>query len=434
MEKEGLTPVQIQRFEGDYTRFLQGRSGSISPWILEDSIGPVGSIPSLSELIGADASADAEILSKAVVLKLNGGLGTTMGLQGPKGVIPVKNGLSFLELAVRQLEVLGQRSGCRVPILLMNSYSTEGPSEELLSKLQLQQQIPTSFLQSKVPKIDAATNLPVDWPANPALEWCPPGHGEIYSALTGSGLVERLLECGYRYLFVSNVDNLGATLSLPILKYFAERNLDFLMEVTDRTEEDRKGGHLARCATTGRLLLRESGQCSPSEKEAFQDISRYAYFNTNNLWLKLSAIPTVASKSLPLIENRKTVDPTNSSSPAVYQLESAMGAAISVFDSSEAIRVDRTRFAPVKSSPDFLKVSSNLFEVNDDFGLDFRGADPACPRLDLDSRYYSKLPDLLERFPHSADLLHCDSLKIRGDHAFRSEMPVFTGFVEIGEP
>ena len=105
MEKEGLTPVQIQRFEGDYTRFLQGRSGSISPWILEDSIGPVGSIPSLSELIGADASADAEILSKAVVLKLNGGLGTTMGLQGPKGVIPVKNGLSFLELAVRQLEV-----------------------------------------------------------------------------------------------------------------------------------------------------------------------------------------------------------------------------------------------------------------------------------------------------------------------------------------
>jgi UDP-N-acetylglucosamine pyrophosphorylase len=434
MEAEGLTAAQILRFENDYQRFLQARTGAVSPWILESDIASVGAIPHLSDdLVAVDEAADLEALSKVVVLKLNGGLGTTMGLQVPKGIIPVKNGLSFLELAVKQLEVLQKRNSCKIPILLMNSYSTESPTEEVLAKLHLQQTIPTSFLQSKVPKIDANTNLPVEWPTNPNLEWCPPGHGEIYSALVGSGLIEHLLQRGYRYLFVSNVDNLGATLSLPILRYFAQRELDFLMEVTDRTEEDRKGGHLARSAQTGRLLLRESGQCSPTEKEAFQDIRRYAYFNTNNLWLKISAIPSVASKPLPLIENRKTVDPADPSSPAVYQLESAMGAAISVFDSSEAIRVDRTRFAPVKSSSDFLKVSSNLYQLNEDFRLDFQGKNPAAPTMDLDSRYYSRLPELLARFPLSADLLHCESLKIRGDHSFETEMPVFRGFVELGE-
>lgn len=45
------------------------------------------------------------MLGKLVVIKLNGGLGTSMGCHGPKSVIPVRSDLTFLDLTVQQIEV-----------------------------------------------------------------------------------------------------------------------------------------------------------------------------------------------------------------------------------------------------------------------------------------------------------------------------------------
>src|SRR4029078_8760131 len=117
--------------------------------------------------------------------------------------------------------------------------------------------------------------------------WCPPGHGDIYPSLIGTGLLERMLNAGIRYLFVSNSDNLCATVDPAVLTYFARSGLSFLMEVAERTAADRKGGHLARRKSDGRLLLRESAQCPKEDESEFQDITRHRYFNTNNLWLRL---------------------------------------------------------------------------------------------------------------------------------------------------
>ncbi len=171
---------------------------------------------------------------------------------------------------------------------------------------------------------------------------------------------------GYRYAFTSNVDNLGATIEPAILGYFVAQGLPFMMEVADRTEADQKGGHLARRAATGRLLLRETAQCPPSDTEAFQDITRHRYFNTNNLWINLDALADLLARSedgvaLPLIRNSKTVDPRDPDSPPVYQLETAMGAAIELFDGAGAIRVPRSRFAPVKTTDDLLGVRSDAY-------------------------------------------------------------------------
>src|SRR5690606_26731533 len=144
-----------------------------------------------------------------------------------------------------------------------------------------------------------------------------------------------------------------------------EKQLPFLMEVADRTRADSKGGHLAR-RPDGQLILREIAQCPPDELEKFQDIDRYGYFNTNNLWLHLPTLRKILDErkgvlGLPLIRNEKPVDPTNLKSYRVYQLETAMGSAIAVFPGAQAVCVPRTRFLPIKKNNDLLVLWSDAY-------------------------------------------------------------------------
>ena len=148
----------------------------------------------------------------------------------------------------------------------------------------------------------------------PSLEWCPPGHGDIYTALITQGILAAMLEAGYKTVFVSNADNLGATLDVTLAGYFVHNKFPFMMEVADRTEMDKKGGHLAQRRTDGQLVLRELAQCPAEDRDAFEDTLRYKYFNTNNLWIDLEALQKIMADrdnqlGLPLIRNQKTVDP-----------------------------------------------------------------------------------------------------------------------------
>src|SRR5260370_24062223 len=90
-------------------------------------------------------------------------------------------------------------------------------------------------LQNRVPKIDKKTLLPISWPPNPSSEWCPPGHADLYVALYGSGLLKRLLDAGKKYLFVSNADNLGATLDANLGRFFADSSAPFLLAMSRHT-------------------------------------------------------------------------------------------------------------------------------------------------------------------------------------------------------
>ena len=159
-------------------------------------------------------------------------------------------------------------------------------------------------------------------------------------------MLDTLLERGYEYLFLSNSDNLGAVLEPRILAWFAREELPFLSEVADRTEADRKGGHLARRRDGGGLVLRETAQTPDEDQEAFEDVERHRFFNANNIWVNLRALKAALDErdgvlGLPMIVNRKTVDPTDPSSPEVLQLETAMGAAIGVFEGAAAMHVPR---------------------------------------------------------------------------------------------
>ncbi|MGA7880269.1 MAG: UTP--glucose-1-phosphate uridylyltransferase [Terrimicrobiaceae bacterium] len=422
MQAAGSSQAAIAAFERAFQILASKESGVIE----EDSIAPVEQLPTYEEI--SSGPADAGLLAKAVMLKLNGGLGTGMGLEKAKSLLVVRNGETFLDLIVRQVLAARKQTGANLRFLLMNSFSTSEDTRSHLARYpELGDPADLELLQNKVPKIAMDTLLPVEWPADPDLEWCPPGHGDLYPAILGSGTLDRLLKEGYLYLFVSNSDNLGATMDPALLNWFAGSGMPFLMEVTTRTGADRKGGHLARRASDGQLLLRESAQCSKEDMDAFQDIERHRYFNTNNLWLRLDHLAEELERNggllpLPVITNEKTVDPRNKKSPPVYQLETAMGAAIECFPGAGAVVVPRTRFAPVKTTSDLLALRSDAYVITDD-GRAMLAAERngIPPEIDLDSDHF-KLVDQLEAALAAGvpSLLRCRKLKVRGPVRFSS--------------
>jgi len=431
MRREGLPEIAVETFAHYEQLLREGDQGVIR----ESEIEPLDSLPDARELPPADESA----LDHVVVLKLNGGLGTSMGMTRAKSLIEIKQGVSFLDVIVRQVLELRSRHGARVPLLFMNSFATR---DDTLAALERYPELavdglPLDFVQGKVPKLRADSLEPVEWPADPAVEWAPPGHGDVYTSLATSGMLDELLRRGYRYLFLSNSDNLGAVLDPRILGWFAAEGLPFLSESTDRTESDRKGGHLARRRSDGGLLLRETAQTTDEDTAAFEDVSRHRFFNCNNIWVDLNALQRKLEEhegvlGLPMIVNRKTVDPTDSSSPGVLQLETAMGAAIGVFEEAAAIRVPRTRFAPVKTTNQLLIVRSDAYELRDDWTV-VPAADP-IPVVSLDSEYYKLLADFEGRFPAGPpSLRECRRLEVEGDVTFARDV-VVKGDVRLEGP
>ncbi len=433
MREAGLPSPACASFERAWRQAVAGAAGLIP----EATIEPADQIPSMAET--AAGTADCSLYDKLCVIKLNGGLGTSMGLEKAKSLIPVKDGLTFLDFIARQILWLRRQHGTEGPrFLLMDSFSTSADTLSYLARYpDLGRGEPLDFLQNKVPKLCADTFRPVAWPRDPDLEWCPPGHGDLYPSLLGSGLLDHLASEGIEYLFVSNSDNLGATVDAGLLAYFAGSGLSFLMEVAGRTPSDRKGGHLARRKADGRLVLREVAQCPEADGDAFQDITRHRYFNTNTLWMRVSDLRAALEEHggalpLPLIKNTKTVDPRDASSAKVFQLETAMGAAIECFAKSGAVLVPRTRFAPVKTTSDLLALRSDAFRVSGDERVELV---PECggvpPEVVLDNRYYKTLAGLEEGFGSEApSLRRCRRLNVSGRWRFRNGV-VCEGTVEF---
>ena len=426
MRAENLPDIVIRTFEHYYGLLADGSTGLIP----EKFIQPVFDLPA-SEDFGEELhTAGRAALPHAVVIKLNGGLGTGMGLAKAKSLLPVKEGMSFLDIIAKQA------SGGGVPLVLMNSFSTQADSLAALAGKLDQGDIPLDFLQHKVPKILQDSLEPAIWPKDPTVEWCPPGHGDIYTALVTSGLLDRLLGAGYRYAFVSNSDNLGAVMDEGLLGYFAQHELPFMMEVAPRTEADKKGGHLAQLLN-GQLLLRESAQCAPEDEASFQNIRRHAFFNTNNLWVNLGALQALLAEKdgilgLAMIRNAKTLDPRDRTSPPVYQLETAMGSAIEIFPGSGAVVIPPARFAPIKKTNDLLDVRSDNYVLTGDHRV-IANPERTLPRafIDLDPEYFQFVDDFDARFPHGApSLLECSRLVVRGDVRFGRNV-VCRGEVEI---
>jgi UTP--glucose-1-phosphate uridylyltransferase len=426
-EAGGVRAAELAALARRLAQLREQRAGYLPGEVLE----PVPDLPCLDELPEPSPAAARDVLDRLAVVKLDGGLGTSMGLSGPKSLLEVKPGTRFLDVIATQVLALRQRYGARLPLVLMNSATTRGPSLDLLrryGRLRVPG-VPLDFLQGREPKIRADDLQPVRWPADPELEWCPPGHGDIYTALAASGTLDALLGAGLRYAFVSNSDNLGALADVRIAAWLAAEQVPFALEAVRGTPADRKGGHLAR--HQGRVVLRETAQV-PDGDTSFTDIQRWRWYNTNNIWIDLRALAGLqaadpAAPALPLIVNRETVDPRDPASTPVIQLESAMGAAIGSIPGARAIHVPRSRFAPVKTTDDLLVIRSDAYELTGD-GQMRPGFDGPGPVVTLDKEFYKLLPDFERRFPAGApSLRRCHRFEVDGDVTFGA------GVVAVGE-
>jgi UTP--glucose-1-phosphate uridylyltransferase len=408
-----------------FTYYYRQLEAGVSGFIPEDTIEPLVDPPMLSDIAVSDEDA-AAALEQTVIIKLNGGLGTSMGMDKAKSLLPVREDKTFLDIIVDQVQQARARYQIQLPLLFMNSFRTQqdtlaalAPYDDLaIAGLDL------GFVQNQEPKLRADDLTPVEWPADPALEWCPPGHGDLYTAFATSGVLDRLLSLGYRYASVSNSDNLGAAPNATIAGWFAASGAPYAAEICRRTAADRKGGHLAIRKSDRQLILRDTAQTPKDEMHFFTDEFRHPFFHCNNLWFDLQVLDRTLRErkgvlGLPLIKNEKTVDPADPSSPKVIQIETAMGAAVEVFEGATAIGVGRDRFLPVKTTSDLLVLRSDAYQL-EPTGQLTAVADPV-PVVDLDDRYYKIITDFDQRFPAGApSLRQARSVVVQGDWTFEA--------------
>lgn len=430
MEDKGVMNSAILAFLRAYRLIASGSKGEvpeaeISP---SDSVIDYASLPPITEF-------DPALLAQTVVIKLNGGLGTSMGLEKVKSLLEVRPGVAFLDLMSRQVLSLRKSTGGEVRFLLMNSQASSDDTLQYLAKSvpEIGDPADLELMQNWVPKLAQDTLEPVSYPSNPDLEWCPPGHADVYPTLEGSGTLDHLLESGVKYAFISNSDNLGAVLDPALLTAFASGSAPFLMEVTRRTEADKKGGHLATRKEDGRLLLREVAQCPEADLQSFQDIERHQFFNTNNIWVNLVELKKVMGESegvlaLPVIRNSKTVNPRDTTTTPVFQLEQAMGSAIECFPGAAAVNVPRSRFAPVKGTGDLFALRSDAYQIGSDGSVQLAPSrDGQPPIVSLSAGY--KLVDSLATLGQPS-LIAAQELTITGPITFAEGVKI-SGKVEF---
>ena len=444
MRERGMSETAINQFRHLYDVW---RHEEASSWIREDDIEPLGHVPSFHdvyETINHDKAVDA--FAKTAFLKLNGGLGTSMGLDKAKSLLPVRRHkakqMRFIDIIIGQVLTARTRLNVELPLTFMNSFRTSADTMKALKHHRKfsQHDVPMEIIQHQEPKLVAATGEPVSYPMNPELEWCPPGHGDLFSTIWESGLLDVLEERGFKYLFISNSDNLGARPSRTLAQHFENTGAPFMAEVAIRTKADRKGGHIVRDKATGRLILREMSQVHPDDKEAAQDIAKHPYFNTNSIWIRIDALKDKLAECdgvlpLPVIRNKKTVNPTDPNSEQVIQLETAMGAAIGLFNGSICVQVDRMRFLPVKTTNDLFIMRSDCFHLTDTYEME--DGNYIFPNVELDPRYYKNIRDFDERFPYAVpSLAAANSVSIQGDWTFGRDVMMFADakLEDKGEP
>ncbi|KAF5299106.1 hypothetical protein FQR65_LT09464 [Abscondita terminalis] len=364
-----------------------------------------------------------KMLAKLIVVKLNGGLGTSMGCHGPKSVISVRNNLTFLDLTVQQIEHLNKTYKTNVPLILMNSFNTDEDTEKVLRKYKNLNVEIHSFNQSCYPRLNRETLLPIAKNSNyeDDLEaWYPPGHGDFYQSFKNCGLLKKFLDQGREYCFISNIDNLGATVDLNILNLLLNPNNstkhEFVMEVTDKTRADVKGGTLIQYENKLRLL--EIAQVPKEHVDDFKSVKTFKFFNTNNIWAKLDAIDRVLNDNklnMEIIINNKSLD----NGINVIQLETAVGAAMKCFEGGVGINVPRSRFLPVKKTSDLLLVMSNLYNLkNGSLVMSPQRMFPTTPLVKLGENHFSKVHEFLGRFANIPDIIELDHLTVSGDVTF----------------
>ncbi|KAH8202630.1 hypothetical protein TruAng_003231 [Truncatella angustata] len=414
-EEKKLFETEMDNFFALFRRYLNDKSkGTAVDW---DRIAP----PAEGQVVDYEDLANSEsvnFLNKLAVLKLNGGLGTSMGCVGPKSVIEVRDGMSFLDLSVRQVEYLNRTYNTNVPFILMNSFNTNDDTAAIIKKYEGHNVDILTFNQSRYPRILKDSLLPAPKSFDSQIsDWYPPGHGDVFESLYNSGVLDTLIERGIEYIFLSNVDNLGAVVDLRILQHMVESGAEYVMELTNKTKADVKGGTIIDYEGSVRLL--EIAQVPKEHVNEFKSIKKFKYFNTNNIWMNVKAIKRVVENDeleMEIIPNGKSIpgDKKGESDVSVLQLETAVGAAIRHFKNAHGVNVPRRRFLPVKTCSDLLLVKSDLYSLKHGQLQMSASRFGDAPLIKLGGDF-KKVSDFQKHIPSIPKIVELDHLTITGN-------------------
>ena len=412
-EKERFK-VEMDNFFDLFRRYLTDKAkGNVLSW---DRIAP----PEVDQVVDYNNLANSEsveFLNKLAVVKLNGGLGTSMGCVGPKSVIEVRDGMSFLDLSVRQIEYLNRTYNVSVPFVLMNSFNTDEDTGNIIKKYEGHNIDIMTFNQSRYPRVLRDSLLPAPRKYDSQIsDWYPPGHGDVFESLYNSGILEKLMARGIEIIFLSNADNLGAVVDLRILQHMVQSKAEYIMELTDKTKADVKGGTIINYDNSVRLL--EIAQVPKEHTNEFKSIKKFKYFNTNNIWMSLSAIKRVVENNeleMEIIPNNKSIpaDKKGESDVNIVQLETAVGAAIRHFQNAHGVNVPRRRFLPVKTCSDLMLVKSDLYSLKHGQLIMHQDRFGPAPLIKLGSDF-KKVSDFQKRISSIPKILELDHLTITG--------------------
>lgn len=299
----------------------------------EEDVVPLPALGSAGRAALHAEGAAAIAAGQVAAVVLAGGMATRFGGVVKAGV-EVLDGLSFLDLKLRDLEQLARRLDTRITVLLMTSFATD---EEVGQRAQPWNtgalQVET-FAQFVSLRMTATGELFRDPAGRPSLY--APGHGDLVPALQRAGLIARLREQGVQHLFMSNVDNLAATLDPAVVGAHLRGRVSLTFEVAELLAGD-KGGVPAR--VDGRLQVIEALRYPAGFVE-----SSIPWFSTNSLMLELAEL----HREFPLDWFRVTKEVAGQ--PAI-QFERLVNQ-LTAFVSSQALAIERVgadcRFLPVK--------------------------------------------------------------------------------------
>ena len=305
------------------------------------------------------------LLEQTVVCLLNGGLGTTLGFSTPKFSIPIKQKKNFLDVAVESVKFFQRKFKVKIPFVLMNSFYTHSATNKAIKKYKDLEIY--SFQQNCYPRLSQENSnskafLPLDFKEFGEQTYYPPGHGDFFLNFQKSGLLDKFIKQGKKYIFLANIDNIGAKLDLKILNFIAKHNCPFLIEAVEKTKQDSKGGSLLLHKKKIKLLESAELKTIPNDKQKKLNLT---IFNTNNLWIDLLALQKALSHNswqLDCIANWKKITSPKRQTKNILQLENTIASAISNFAQAKIIQVPRDRFMPVKNKENLALVRSSYIQ------------------------------------------------------------------------
>ena len=230
-------------------------------------------------------------------------------------------------------------------------------------------------------------------------------------------MLDSLLHDGKEYAFISNIDNLTATIDLDILYHLYCHDVEMCMEVTAPNRTDNDGGYLVKRVGNEKSRLIEINEVAVEDRDEFK--RRFQHYNTNNLWVDLKALKRQIEAGdygdAVIVQERLL-----HGGDKVLQLETTAGSLIDKMNNTLAVVVQRRkRYVPVKSTADLMLIQSDIFSIRHGaLRINPSLIDTPLPTVKL-GKEFTDIEDYIRRIPvqqqHTPNIAELEHLTVAGD-------------------